>query len=79
MFWKYLLSALYKIRYMLAFTLSRSASDMLGHDERMLVKHYLRAMTKEYAEVLLNTTPRSPWLVKAPDCGVPFQEEIPTG
>lgn len=41
-----------------------ATSDMLGHNERMLVKHYRRAMTKEEAEELLNITPRSLGLVK---------------
>lgn len=41
-----------------------ATSDMLGHNERMLVKHYRRAMTREEAEELLNITPRSLGLVK---------------
>ena len=39
---------------------------LLGHNERMLVKHYRRALTKEEAEELLNITPRSLGLEKKP-------------
>lgn len=36
-----------------------AAADMLGHSERMLVKHYRRAMTPAEAEELLGITPQS--------------------
>lgn len=35
------------------------AAEMLGHSERMLVKHYRRAMTVAEAEELLSVTPQS--------------------
>lgn len=36
-----------------------AAADMLGHSERMLVKHYRRAMTAAEAEELLGITPQA--------------------
>ena len=44
----------------LSVTMGKSAaSDMLGHSERMLVKHYRRAMTVAEAEDMLGITPQS--------------------
>lgn len=44
----------------LSVTLGKSAAaEMLGHSERMLVKHYRRAMTVAEAEELLGITPQS--------------------
>ena len=44
----------------LSVTQGKSATaDMLGHSERMLVKHYRRAMTSAEAEELLGITPQA--------------------
>lgn len=44
----------------LSVTLGKSAAaDILGHSERMLIRHYRRAMTAADAEELLSITPQS--------------------